>query len=226
MGAAVVIRRLLWLSVPAFGTLLSAQTPMSPLDLQRQSVALMRQGVQAQQASVKRQVQTVRRDLPAAAPTSFPPLAPTPASWPPACAPVPADTLDDIVRESSEREGVANTLVRAVIAQESAAYPCAVSAKGARGLMQLMPQVGEHLGVTNAFDPQQNVAAGTKLLKQLMDRYNGDVRLALSAYNAGPARVDQAGGVPAIPETQHYVETILQHLTPVTPVFLPSKTFE
>ena len=75
--------------------------------------------------------------------------------------------------------------------------------------MQLMPATQAQFSVTDPFDPGQSLDAGTKLLKQLLDRYHGDLSMALSAYNAGPARVDKAGGVPEIPETKNYVMTIL-----------------
>jgi soluble lytic murein transglycosylase-like protein len=99
-----------------------------------------------------------------------------------------------------------------VIRKESAFYPCAVSPKGALGLMQLMPATAEMLGVTDPFDPKQNVDAGAKFLKQLIEKYAGDLPLALSAYNAGPARVDTARGVPDIAETKNYVADILSSI--------------
>jgi soluble lytic murein transglycosylase-like protein len=80
------------------------------------------------------------------------------------------------------------------------------------GLMQLMPASASQLGVSNPFDPEANVDAGAKLLKELLTRYGGDLPLALGAYNAGPARVDAAAGVPGIPETQEYVKRILSGL--------------
>src|SRR5205085_361018 len=97
--------------------------------------------------------------------------------------------------------------------QESGSRPCAVSAKGAQGLMQLMPATSQQFGVADPFDARQNIQAGAKFLKQLLTRYGGDVTKALAAYNAGPGRVDQAGGaVPGIPETIHYVSSILSSL--------------
>ena len=104
-------------------------------------------------------------------------------------------------------------LLRAVIGQESAFHPCAVSSKGAQGLMQLMPEVASRLGVKDIFDPKQNVEAGAQYLKELLDKYKGDLSRALAAYNAGPAAVDQANGIPDIPETREYVESILGHLS-------------
>src|SRR5262249_2885260 len=100
----------------------------------------------------------------------------------------------------------------AVIDEESAARPCAVSYQGAEGLMQLMPATAEQFDVTDPFDPRQNIAAGTKFLKFLLNKYGNDVGLALGAYNAGPSRVDQEGGIPPIPETINYVGDILRKL--------------
>ncbi len=109
-------------------------------------------------------------------------------------------------------QGVDPELVRAVIAQESGFRPCAVSAKGAIGLMQLMPATIEELEVQDALDPGQNIDAGTRLLRRLLDRYNGDLALALAAYNAGPARVDDANGIPPISETMQYVSDLLKKI--------------
>jgi soluble lytic murein transglycosylase-like protein len=136
---------------------------------------------------------------------------PVPFSSPP-CDPLPAAELDKLVEQNSQQEGVKPELIRAVIAEESGARPCAVSGKGAQGLMQLMPATSELFGVKDPFDPQQNVAAGTKLLKQLLTKYNDDVSLALAAYNAGEGRVDKDGAVPQIQETQNYVNDIQSKL--------------
>jgi hypothetical protein len=135
---------------------------------------------------------------------------PVPFSAPP-CDPLPAAELDKLVDQASQ-QGVKAELIRAVIAEESGGRPCAVSWKGAQGLMQLMPATSEQLGVKDPFDPRQSVEAGTKLLKQLLTKYNNDVSLALAAYNAGEARVDRDGGVPQIPETQNYVNDIQSKL--------------
>ena len=130
----------------------------------------------------------------------------------PDCDPLPKDQLDPLISAAATREGVTEDLIQSVIHQESADKPCAISPKGAQGLMQLMPETAEQLGVRDAFDPKQNVDAGTKLLKELLTRYKGDVALALGAYNAGAARVDREGGVPAIPETLNYVSDILKQV--------------
>lgn len=128
------------------------------------------------------------------------------------CDPLPHDRLTNLIDETAQREGVSADLIRAVANRESAFRPCVVSPKGAMGLMQLMPETQQYFNVTDPFDPGQSLAAGSRLLKQLLDRYKGDLALALSAYNAGAGRVDRAGGIPPIPETQNYVSGILDKL--------------
>ena len=130
---------------------------------------------------------------------------------PPQCAPIAESDLTPRVSEAALAQDVSPGLIRAVIRQESASFPCAVSGKGAVGLMQLMPDTAQQFG-SDPFDAKQNVQAGSKHLKQLLTRYKGDTRLALAAYNAGADRVDAAGGIPAIPETAAYVEAILKEL--------------
>ena len=130
----------------------------------------------------------------------------------PPCDPLPVDQLDRLIEQSSKQEGVQPDLIRAVINQESGGRPCAISLKGAQGLMQLMPGTAAQLGVHDAFDPKQNVDGGTKLLKQLLGKYNGDLKLTLAAYNAGSGRVDAQGGVPALEETTNYVIDVLSKL--------------
>ena len=119
-----------------------------------------------------------------------------------------------MIDRAAQKEGVDPALVREIARQESAFRPCAVSPKGAEGLMQLMPATQMQFDVTDPFDPGQSLDAGTKLLKQLLDRYHGDLSMALGAYNAGPTRVDKAGGVPEIPETKNYVLSILNRFLP------------
>ncbi len=125
------------------------------------------------------------------------------------CPALPSDEVDDLVTQAGEATSVPPDLLRSVMKEESGFRPCAVSPKGAMGLMQLMGSTANEFGVTNAFDPRENVTAGAKFLKQLINLYNGDLALALSAYNAGPGRVDAAGGIPEIPETIQYVNRIL-----------------
>ena len=128
------------------------------------------------------------------------------------CDPLPASEVESLVGETSERDGVSADLLRSVIKQESGFRPCAVSSKGAMGLMQLMPGTAGQLGILDPFDPISNLDGGARFLKQLLTRYGGDVPKALGAYNAGPAKVDATGAVPAIPETVDYVRQILAAL--------------
>jgi soluble lytic murein transglycosylase-like protein len=131
--------------------------------------------------------------------------------------PMEAAQLADLVNETASREQIRPDLLREVVRRESGFDPCAVSAKGAMGLMQLMPGTAAALGVTDPFEPGQNLAAGAKYLGSLLERYAGDLRLALGAYNAGPSRVNGFGGVPPFEETQHYVNSILARLDPPQP---------
>jgi soluble lytic murein transglycosylase len=113
------------------------------------------------------------------------------------------------IREISQRYGVSPILVRAIVRAESGFAPGAVSAKGAGGLMQLMPQTAAALGVADRFDPRQNITGGVRHLRYLLDRYRGSVPMALAAYNAGEGPVDAHRGIPPYPETQQYVRRVL-----------------
>ena len=185
---------------------------------QRQAVASMAVSLQAQRHSLQTQVAhlpapqaSTRAWLP---PIALPPavaLLP-PAPEIPSCPPLPPEELDSLVEGAALQEGLEPDLIRGVIHQESAARPCAVSSKGAMGLMQLMPATAFQFGVADAFDPKQNVNAGARLLKQLLTMYGGDVSLALGAFNAGPGKVSQAGGLPNYPETLDYVQKVLSFL--------------
>jgi soluble lytic murein transglycosylase-like protein len=117
--------------------------------------------------------------------------------------------LDSLIRDAASRESLPESLLRSVIEKESAFNPRAVSAKGALGLMQLMPDTAAAFGVADPFDAAQNVNAGAKYLAQLLARYHGDMKLALAAYNAGPSAVDKYNGVPPYSETLDYVARIL-----------------
>ncbi len=128
------------------------------------------------------------------------------------CPEMPAFHADRVIRKAAGSAGIDPEVVRQVMRRESGFRPCAVSMKGAMGLMQLMPKTAASLGVRDAFDPEENAAAGARYLKQLLDRYKGDLKLALAAYNAGPARVTAEGGIPAFPETLQYVDLVLRGL--------------
>ena len=113
------------------------------------------------------------------------------------------------IREISTRHGVDPTLVESVIRAESAFNPTAVSRTGARGLMQLMPKTALALGVRDSFNPRENIEGGVRHLRYLLDRYPGNVALAVAAYNAGEAAVDAHRGIPPYAETQQYVRRVL-----------------
>lgn len=120
--------------------------------------------------------------------------------------------LDDIFAEASQVYNVSVDLLKAMTKQESNFNPNATSRSGAQGLMQLMPATAASLGVQNAYDPYQNIMGGAKYIRQMLDKYNGNVSLALAAYNAGSNNVDKYGGIPPFAETQNYVAKITQYL--------------
>ncbi|HEV2182401.1 MAG TPA: lytic transglycosylase domain-containing protein [Candidatus Acidoferrales bacterium] len=132
-------------------------------------------------------------------------------------APFPPTSALDVpfakqIRAAAARNGVDENLISSVIFAESNFAPRAISSKRAMGLMQLMPQTAHRYDVHNAFDPGQNISGGTRYLKALLDQYHGNLPLALAAYNAGPQRVAQYGGVPPFPETRNYIHRVTKKL--------------
>jgi soluble lytic murein transglycosylase-like protein len=167
------------------------------------------------------EIDRIEQDLtpaPAAPPENSIPAAtasvPAPPPTAPALPPAPATSgrvdVSEVVSAASGRYRLDPDLVNSVIRAESGFKVHAISPKGAQGLMQLMPGTASKLGVPNAFDPEANVDGGTRYLRELLERYNFDLIKALAAYNAGPHRVEQYGGVPPYRETRLYVASIVR----------------
>jgi hypothetical protein len=194
----------------AVGALPGNSTPPSPKQAQT--------GESTVQVSLKKQLESLQQQRHTLAQQTgvksgeddfIPPL---PVLMQANCAPLPVAEVQDLIAEAAHRQSLDPKLIRAVMHQESGFKPCAVSSKGALGLMQLMPATAAQLHVSDAFDPAQNVAAGAKFLKELLTRYNGDLRLALVAYNAGSARADVSPTGPYPAETQAYLANIFAEL--------------
>ena len=182
-----------------------------PVAVQQQSVAAMQSSLAAQRASIAKQVgDHSSESFFLLGPPSQTALVPV---WAPEsdCEPLPASQLDSLIEGAAKQQDLEPALLRSMVNQESGARPCAVSPKGAKGLMQLMPATAAQLGVKDPFDPKENLNAGALFFKQLLTIYD-DLPLALGAYNAGPAKVNAIDGIPAIPETQDYIRKILSTL--------------
>jgi soluble lytic murein transglycosylase-like protein len=161
------------------------------------------------------QIERFERDQsPAVAPALVPASVPAAAAFTPVRVAKPAalkpQDLKEVINTISDQHHLDPDFISSVIHAESGFNPRAVSPKGAQGLMQLMPGTASKLGVTNSFDPRSNVEGGTRYLSELLERYNFDVIKALAAYNAGPHRVQQYGGVPPYYETRTYVARIVR----------------
>jgi soluble lytic murein transglycosylase-like protein len=155
-----------------------------------------RESIEKQLASVARQREAIRGAS-----------APEPAAE--SCDAIAEEVVAPILESAAKAQRLPAKLLRAVIAQESGFRPCAVSKTGAKGLMQLMPATAEQFQVRDPFDPQSNLDAGARFLRQLLEKYKGDLPLSLAAYNAGATTVDAAHGIPDIPETREYVQAII-----------------
>ncbi len=192
---------------------------MDAVSLQREKVmSAMSASIERQKASVRRQRAGVLESGTASEDsTELPAFFVTAPLLEPAqnggdCDRLPPMQLEPLIARAAKANQVSGDLVRAVMRQESSFRPCAISGKGAMGLMQLMPGTAADLGVDDALDPEQNAFAGAKLLHTLMTRYHGDLNRVLGAYNAGPATVDAADGPPNFPETTGYIEKITEAL--------------
>jgi soluble lytic murein transglycosylase-like protein len=166
-------------------------------------------------ASIRLMIDGGAIELPAENIVSFEPEDVFPANAPPHAG---TGKLSDIIHAAAARHGVDEKLITSVIAAESNFNPRAVSRKQAQGLMQLLPATSARFSVKDAFDPAQNIEAGTRYLKQLLEQYRGNLVLALAAYNAGPELVARYGGVPPIAETRAYIRRVTERYSSLSAI--------
>ncbi|MBV9940024.1 MAG: lytic transglycosylase domain-containing protein [Acidobacteriaceae bacterium] len=206
----------------AFGISAWALPEQTAIDQQLASVKLQRESVQKQMVAIRKTSPKPLLITSAPAPIAMPITALQPVAISVAmplwaapqmdCPPIEEAEAEELINAAAAKQTLSPALLRSVIKHESAFRPCAISVKGAQGLMQLMPSTAEQFGVIDPFDPKQNIRGGAAFLRQLLNRYGGDLKLALSAYNAGAGRVEASGGVPDLLETQSYVGSILGDL--------------
>lgn len=177
------------------------QAPPTPAQQQRAAI-------DQQRAAIRKQAESTGARLTPWAETTVV-AGPTFDSAEAECPALADSVVNPLIDTESKEQGVDSKLLRAVMEQESGFRPCAVSSKGAEGLMQLMPSTAEELQLSDPFDPKQNIEAGAKYLKQLLAKYGGDIAKALGAYNAGPNTDDPSA---KIPETKAYVDAILSKM--------------
>jgi soluble lytic murein transglycosylase-like protein len=211
-----------WISVLAVSAAM-AQTPaapapkaapaapaLSPAEAMRASIEKQRAAIEKQRQAARQQAESAGVWLKPGDPP--PPIGNEPVAPQANCEPLEDAVVAPLIETTAKLVELQPELLRAVMERESGLRPCAVSSKGAQGLMQLMPDTALELGVGNPFDPKESLSGGAKFLKQLMDKYKGDLTKVLGAYNAGSAAVDQADGIPDIPETKDYVDSILKKM--------------
>lgn len=198
------------LVLPATLAYAGVNAPDAPAASVQQSIKKQQDSLDLQRASLHRQLSGKASD-PAAEPAAFF-IDPLPALPQANCDRLDKLSVDSLIAAAAKKQSLEPALLRAVMKQESGFKPCAVSIRGAQGLMQLMPATAGFLHVEDPFDPEQNVQAGAAFLKQLLGRYKGDLRLALVAYNAGTVRADQPPNAPYPAETQNYLTSIFAQL--------------
>lgn len=196
-----------WLTGPVLAAPPGEATTVGDAAAQRAaSIRVMRESIATQRASTRAQASRSARRIVFSEP--FAPIAfPVGAG----CDPIPDTVVAPLIATAALDARIEPNLLRAVIHQESAFRPCALSPRGAMGLMQLMPDAAARFQVADPFDAGQNIRSGAQYLRELLDRFKGDVGLALAAYNAGPANVNNKT-IPDFPETQDYVARILDEL--------------